>query len=244
MYTPVEVSKKVESQVCHGIMKKYYRFRATRFYGGIATADTVGCNLRCVFCWSANSVWNAEQTGEFYTPTQVAQKLRSIAEKKHFTQLRISGGEPTIGRQHLIEVLSLLNDDYVFILETNGLLLGVDPSYSQELSGFKKLHVRVCLKGASAPEFSWLTGASEEGFMVQLKALEYLRDQHMQFNIALVTLSQDTSELFNQLHTMGLGDIMVEDEEISLYPQVRQRLQKLGLLNHFMKPSNKNRVKQ
>ena len=67
MYDPLELSKKTENIVTNKNMKKYYRFRPTKFYGGISTADVVGCNLRCKFCWSGNSVWNAKNTGRFYS---------------------------------------------------------------------------------------------------------------------------------------------------------------------------------
>ena len=50
MYNPLELSKKIEKIVVQNNLKKYYRFRPTGFYGGIATADTVGCNLRFKFC--------------------------------------------------------------------------------------------------------------------------------------------------------------------------------------------------
>jgi len=75
MYNPIELTKKIEKIVTNGNEKKYYRFRPTRFYGGIATADTVGCNLRCKFCWSANSVWNSNNTGQFYSPEVVVRRL-------------------------------------------------------------------------------------------------------------------------------------------------------------------------
>src|SRR5512137_740174 len=143
MYDPITLSKKIESIVIKGNSKKYYRFRPTGFYGGIATADTVGCNLRCKFCWSINSVWNANNTGEFYTAKEVADILQRIAETKRYHQIRISGGEPTIGKHHLIEVLERINPTTVFILETNGILLGYEKHYVEDLSGFKNLHVRV-----------------------------------------------------------------------------------------------------
>ena len=63
MYDPIELTKKTEELVVKKNLKKYYRFRPTGFYGGIATADTVGCNLRCNFCWSGSSVWNPKNTG-------------------------------------------------------------------------------------------------------------------------------------------------------------------------------------
>ena len=233
MYDPVELSKKVETIVVQNNSKKYYRFRPTEFYGGIATADMVGCNLRCKFCWSSNSVWNANNTGEFYTAKEVADTLQRIAEIKRYHQVRISGGEPTIGKHHLIEVLERINPTTVFILETNGILLGYEKHYVEDLSGFKNLHARVCLKGADAEEFSLFTGA-ETGFEYQLKALQYLRDSHMNFNIAVVSTNHEKKQgLFQRLKDMDLENIMIEEEEITLYHMVRNRLQKEKLLHYF-----------
>jgi len=232
MYNPIELTKKTEDIVINGIAKKYYRFRATGFYGGIATADTVGCNLRCKFCWSSNSVWNVKNAGEFYSPEYVANELHEIAKKNSYNQVRISGGEPTIGRKHLIAILKNIDSEFLFILETNGTLLGADKTYVKELSQFKNLHVRVCLKGCTSEEFSWLTGAGE-GFEYQLKALENLRDENMSFNIALVSVREDKQNLFNRLKEMNLDKIMMEKEEIKLYPLVRKRLDDEGILNYF-----------
>lgn len=232
MYNPIELYKKTEDIVTNGIMKKYYRFRATGFYGGIATADTVGCNLRCKFCWSSNSVWNTKNAGEYYPPEYVANELHEIAKKNKYNQIRISGGEPTIGRKHLITLLKNIRPEFLFILETNGILLGADKTYVEELSQFKNLHIRVCLKGCNPEEFSWLTGA-EKGFEYQLKALENLRDEIMSFNIALVSVRGDKQKLYNILTEMNLGKIMIEEEEIKLYPLVRKRLDDEGILDYF-----------
>jgi len=232
MYDSIELSKRTESIVINGNMKKYYRFRPTGFYGGIATADTVGCNLRCKFCWSSNSVWNAKNAGKFYSPEDVANMLHDIAHRKGYRQLRVSGGEPTIGQKHLITLLENINPEYLFILETNGILLGIDRTYVEELSKFQNLHVRVCLKGCNPEEFSMLTGA-KKGFEYQIKALEHLRDKQMSFNIALVSTKKDRKQFFDKLVEMDLGKIMVEEEEIKLYPLVRKRLSDEGILHYF-----------
>ena len=234
MYDPVALSKKTEDVVVDGDRKKYHRFRATGFYGGIATADTVGCNLRCRFCWSSRSVWNAKSTGELYAPREVADRLHEIAWSKGFRQVRVSGGEPTIGQEHLLKLLEIVDTRLLFILETNGILLGVDESYVKALSQFQNLHVRVCLKGCNQEEFSLLTGA-ETGFEYQMKALEQLRDNQLRFNIALVTSGRGKKELFDRFLNMDLGHVMVEEEEIKLYPLVKKRLEQEGLLDYFEK---------
>lgn len=232
MYDPLELSKKTENIVTNGSMTKYYRFRPTRFYGGIATADIVGCNLRCKFCWSGNSVWNAKNIGKFYSPEDVAETLLDIAEAKGYHQIRISGGEPTIGKNHLINLLENIYPDLLFILETNGILLGADETYVEDLSQFRNLHIRVCVKGIDSEEFSLLTGA-ESGYEYQIKSLEYLRDSKVSYNIALVSTRRDRQPFRDRLMEMDLGKIMLEEEEIKLYPQVRNRLQKEGLIKYF-----------
>jgi len=45
---------------------------------------------------------------KFYEPKEVAESLGAIARKKGFSQVRLSGNEPTLGMPHLLEVLSHL----------------------------------------------------------------------------------------------------------------------------------------
>lgn len=59
MFNPLEMAELTRNIVCKNNQRKYYRFRSSRFYGGIATADC-GCCLRCVFCWSWNIAANPE----------------------------------------------------------------------------------------------------------------------------------------------------------------------------------------
>jgi uncharacterized Fe-S cluster-containing radical SAM superfamily protein len=74
MYNPVELAELTKRTVCKNNRRKYYRFRPSRFYGGISTADCVGCCLRCVFCWSWNVVTRPEECGKFYSPEEVVQR--------------------------------------------------------------------------------------------------------------------------------------------------------------------------
>jgi len=164
-------AERVLKVVGSGEKRKYYRFRPAPYYGGIATADCVGCCLKCLFCWSWQIVVQPEKVGRFYSPEEVAGNLTSIARKKGFHQVRISGNEPTLHRSHLLRVLQLLPKEIRFILETNGILIGHDPSYAKDLSDFSNLYVRVSLKGACPEDFARLTGRRPEGFGLQLKRM-------------------------------------------------------------------------
>jgi uncharacterized Fe-S cluster-containing radical SAM superfamily protein len=101
MYDPLELSRQTAKIVCRGTARKYYRFRPARFYGGIATADCLGCNLRCAFCWAWEQLHQVQKLGQFYEAKDVAERLAAIARKKGFYQVRLSGNEPTLGMTHL-----------------------------------------------------------------------------------------------------------------------------------------------
>jgi uncharacterized Fe-S cluster-containing radical SAM superfamily protein len=230
MYNPLEMAVLARNIVCKNDIRKYYRFRPSRFYGGISTADCVGCCLRCVFCWSWKEVVRPEEHGEFYTPEEVAKRLVSIARRKNLNQLRISGNEPTICREHLIRVLELIPKDYLFILETNGILIGSDESYAEELSRFPNLYVRVSLKGTCEEEFSSLTGALPEVFQMQIKALENLMKCKVNVHPAcMISFSsvENIRALRKRLKTLNPAFEDFELEELTLYPSVKERLKRL-----------------
>ncbi|PIY86059.1 MAG: molybdenum cofactor biosynthesis protein MoaA [Nitrospirae bacterium CG_4_10_14_0_8_um_filter_41_23] len=230
MFNPIEIAVITRNIICKNDRRKYYRFRPSRFYGGISTADCVGCCLRCVFCWAWEEVTRPQEHGEFYSPDKVAKRLVSIARRKNLNQLRISGNEPTLCREHLIRVLELIPKDYQFILETNGILIGSDESYAKDLSMFPNLYVRVSLKGTCEEEFSRLTGAYPDGFQMQIKALENLMKYRVNVHPAcMISFSpaENIKALRKRLKALYHTFENFEVEEIILYPSFEERLKRL-----------------
>ena len=217
MVDPLKVSKNIEAQLSNNDSKKYYRFRKTQFYGGCATADCLGCNLRCAYCWAQKKVWNPLKFGKFYTPSKVSE----ILLKMRIPLVRVSGGEPTIGKEHLLSLISKIPENILFILETNGILL--DEDYIIELSKFKNLYVRVSLKGVDEETFEHITGASGKFFTCQLRALELLKKYNIQHRAAILF------ELFTDNQIEGLGISNLEYETLILYPFVRNNLKKKNI---------------
>jgi uncharacterized Fe-S cluster-containing radical SAM superfamily protein len=229
MIDPIKLAKETEKIVAQNSLRKYYRFRKAIYYNGIATADCVGCNLRCVFCWASNVVENYQRIGKFYSPKEVAKKLVEIAIKNNFNKVRISGNEPTISKIHLLNVLKEIPKKFLFILETNGILIGNDKNFAQELSNFKNLHVRVSLKGTNQKEFSKLTGAKPEFFDLQLKALENLKKANVSFHPALIELAkEDLNGLIKKIKAID-QNLKLEIEPLILYPKIERNLKKLNL---------------
>ena len=71
-YDPVlrhkAIEKLVTRRVCEVQERKYWRFRYGKWYGGIVTADAIGCGLLCKFCWVSDLImFCPAEVGEFYT---------------------------------------------------------------------------------------------------------------------------------------------------------------------------------
>ena len=127
-------------------------------------------------------------------------------------------------------VLELIPENYLFILETNGILIGSDITYAEELSRFSNLYVRVSLKGTNEEEFSTLTGAIPQGFQLQLAALEHLIKYTVNVHPAcMVSFSppENIAALKKRLKEINPAFENFEVEELILYPAVEERLRKM-----------------
>jgi uncharacterized Fe-S cluster-containing radical SAM superfamily protein len=105
--------------IMKGDKRRYYRFRYAKFYGGIVTADAIGCNLLCVYYWNYTRNITQVKSGEFYGPSEFACRLLGLAKRHDCDQFRISGAEPILGEasaRHLADVIRLV--DGYFIIET------------------------------------------------------------------------------------------------------------------------------
>lgn len=236
-YDPVLRHQAIEKLVTRGTSdvpeRKYYRWRVDRWYGGIVTADAVGCGLYCKFCWVSDFILtNPTKVGEFYTPMDTADRITKLLKKSGLRQLRISGGEPTIGRDHLLCLLDFFQGKgYRFILETNGILLGYDQSYAEDLSKYNFLHVRVSLKGYNGNEFASLTNAKPDGFDLQIESLKNLIDAGVSCHPAVMTSfssRESVVHLKKRLSNIKL-ERSLEIEELISYPKVARRLRKYGI---------------
>jgi uncharacterized Fe-S cluster-containing radical SAM superfamily protein len=172
--------------------------------------------------------------GRFYTPKKIANSLVVLARKHGLDLLRVSGGEPTIGKKHLLQLLDALQGKgYRFILETNGIPIAYDESYAVNLSKYKFVHVRVSLKGCNEEEFAILTGAKPEGFTLQLKALKSLVNAGVSCHPSVMSSfspRKNIQSLIQRLRQINSNLAEeIEIEELILYPHVVRRIRKQGL---------------
>jgi len=240
-FDPIKRSVEVENLVTKDSKRLYYRFRPAPYYGGIATADAVGCSFLCAYCWNYNRNLYPERFKEFYSPQQVASKLLHIAKKKSFRLFRISGAEPVLGERtflHLIEVLRLIfqsKPHSVFILETNGFFLGYRSDLLGNLQPYPNLRVRICLKGTDEESFERITGAKRDFFQYPAIALKELEKLGVRVWPALMgdLFSRDRiNRLENFLREQGIRSEL-ELESLETYHFVLDNMRKRNLrFNH------------
>ena len=235
-YDPVDLAAATEKVVVAGNKRKYVQLgRPLRFYGGTSSATEVGCNLRCKFCFSDKPVWKPKTTGQFFTPKEVFDGLTKTARKHGYRLISASASEGTLGRKHLFELLDLVEEsEYTYILETNGMTLGDDKSFSEQLARYRNLHVRVSIKGTNPEEFHKLTGARPSAYHLPFKALKYLIDAGVSCN-ACVSISFSTldgiASVKEQLFKLWPGLLKsLELEKIKKFPKVKGRLEASGII--------------
>ena len=240
MFDPLVRTKEVEKLVLIKRKRKYYRFRFGRYYGGIVTADAVGCCFLCAYCWNYFRNLKPDKIGKFYSAKEVAERLISISTEKKCKRIRISGAEPILGKEsfnHLVELISILKERFKrfqFILETNGFILGYCPELIEELRKFRDfLLVRISIKGWDEKSFEIVTGAKGKYFKYPLIGLKHLLSCGINAWPAVMyeIFKNDGIRIFKRkIREFGLREEEIEFETIELYPMVRENLKKRGII--------------
>ncbi len=243
-YDPIEVYERLEPVVAPyrggEQYRRYHRFRRDRWYGGIVTGDVIGCNLRCGFCWAHYFTWGNPSAGKLYNASQVAETLTSLARKYRVKQVRLSGGEPTLGFNHLIKVIELVTSKgYHFVLETNGVIIGLREEYAHKLASFHGagIEVRVSIKGTSPQEFALITKAKPYAWSLQVRALKLLVDYGLEpgeevYPAVMLSFTNDKGvtrikRILSAIHSKLAESI--DPEYVILYPHVEKLLKTTGL---------------
>jgi len=240
-FNPVELAKETEKIVTregpHGLERKYENFYAVGVYGGIATGYCVGCCFRCIFCWVSWGRDYPERVGQFYSAEQAFNQLKAAAHKSGVNKLRISGAEPTLGKEHLLSLLEHVEASEFprFILETNGIPFGVDKDYVQKISKFTKPHVRISLKAGTPEAFTKKTGAQPEAFEIPFQAIRNLLDYNVSFHVAAMSADprivtpKERENLIRKLAEIDTRLVLnLEEEVMDAYDTTLARLKLAG----------------
>jgi len=240
-------TRRIVCKVVDGVpLRKYTSFYAVGVYGGIATAYSVGCNFRCVFCWVDWSRDWPEGHGVFYSPKEVYARLRNVMRDRSFRRARVSGAEPTLCPDHLCAILDLVHQESsafdLFVIETNGVVLATEPDLAPRLTQYASRnpsdgtvgHVRLSIRGGLPEPFEEKTGCSREFVDLPFIAAQRLWDAGVSFHVAVVVDPRFTSKEEKDTIYRRLSDIdqsirrNVEEEYLDPYPHALVRLRAVG----------------
>lgn len=236
-FDPIRRSEEAERLVMQGEWRLYNKFRAAPYYGGIATADAVGCSFLCAYCWNYGRNENPGRFGKLYSPEEVAHNLLEISHRRNFHLFRITGSEPILGEasfEHLIKVVGLVlqkSPQASFILETNGLILGYRKDLAERLP-IRNLLVRVAVKGVDPASFEKITGARSEFFVYPFLAIKHLESRGARAWPALMEdlfSEAEINELKKALREKGI-QAELELECLEPYPFVLANMRNRGVL--------------
>lgn len=232
-FDPLKRATEVENLVMKESARLYYRFRPALYYGGIATADAIGCSFLCAYCWNYHRNLDPGRFGKFYKPFEVASNLLKMLKGKHFNLFRITGSEPILGEvsfRHLAEVIKIIFKERPrskFVVETNGLLLGYKTELVKSLK-FPDLWVRVAIKGINENSFELITGAKREFFIYPIRAIRELQRENIQAWPAVMKDIFTDSEIEDLKSILKKEDVKgdVELESLERYPSVLSNMEK------------------
>lgn len=191
----------------------------------------------CIFCWVGLGREHPEKYGKFHSPEEAFCELSRGARKYRTEKLRISGAEPTLGKEHLLCLLEQVERSTfkLFILETNGIYFGIDESYVKEVSKFKKAHIRVSLKAGTPEDFTRKTGARAEAFELPFQAIRNLIKHKASFHVAAMSADprimspNERVELAAKLWSISPDFVKgLEEEVVDPYKTTLLRLNKAG----------------
>jgi len=124
----------------------------------------------------------------------------------------------------------------LFILETNGILIGAEPDYAKQIAGFKKVHTRVSLKAGTPEDFTKKTGARAESFDLPFRGIENLIKAGASFHVAAMTADarivtkQERQSLLDRLASINPALVRnLEEEVVDPYHNTLERLQHAGI---------------
>lgn len=162
------------------------------------------------------------------------ERLIKIAHEHGFRAVRISGNEPTLCKDHLVDVIravELSDQTLLFVLETNGIKLGEDEKYVDELSKCHNLHVRLSFKTGTPENFTQITSRPKEWFELQIKVAENLYNENVSFHPAIVKDYAD-AYLVQRLRDISPEIVeRIEYESLRIYTHIRKRMRGRGLLS-------------
>jgi uncharacterized Fe-S cluster-containing radical SAM superfamily protein len=229
----------LQSIINDGNKRLCHKYRISKYYGGIATVDVVGCYLDCAFCWVPEykrlpeMISSNFRSFDLLTPQKTADILINLATKNKLKSVRLSGGEPTLNKEHLIQTIELVTrNGFFYILETNGIY--IDNDLVDALKKYKdNIFVYYSIKGTNPSNFKRLTTSDEKYWYIQLENLSKFVDGKFKIGINTMMNYVDKTDFLDFLEILYKKNIYlplsIDTKETSMFPHVINRLKDRGI---------------
>lgn len=145
---------------------------------------THGCNLRCPQCQNFPIALTAG--GNLLEANETSEILLGLKELHQVNRITLSGGESTLNRKWLIEVIKQIkfqNKDVKIHVDTNGTILTLD--YIDDLVKAGMTDIGIDLKSMDVSTYMHITGlldekVAEKYLKTSWKAVEYIIDNYLE----------------------------------------------------------------
>lgn len=234
MIDPIEEGRRVEEIVMRNSKRRYYKIRVNKYYGLICSCYSVGCILRCCYCWNYNKNQNPSKYGSFKSPREVAKRINKLLEEHNCRFCRVTGGEAILGyrsAEHLVEIINNVEVEQ-FLVETNGIILGRRSEILDMFEDVKnKVVFRVSIKGYDYSHFERVTDRPGHWLDYTFNCIRELSRRKYSYWVCImgeIFQEEGIQKIKSILSSLGYqGHIEVESLNLS-YPGVRERLEERG----------------
>ena len=234
--------KKLELTVNNGGSRLCHKYRISKYYGGVATVDVVGCYLDCAYCWVPefkrinDDIQKNLHSFDLLSPVETAKILIELATKNKLKTVRLSGGEPTLNKDHLLGTIEIVTRNGLnFVLETNG--INSDEGFVEALAKYQmNTYVYYSIKGVSANHFKLLTNKSEDLWNIQLNNICLYAKYG--FRVGINTMmnyitEHDFISFLNKLEQLNpYLPMCIDTKETSTFPHVFKRLKERNIISN------------
>jgi len=241
---PLREAERIEGMVTRRrggtLLRAYFMIGYNKPYTGKAVlAGMTGCNMRCIYCmWPPRNLKPRRVREEsLLTPRQAAERIVAAAKENNLSVAKIGGGEPTIGWEHTIRLIRILEEksSLNLVLETNGIVPAVRGDIAEDISTTRRLVVRVSIKAATPEMFQKITRVPSAYFDYPFRFMEKLVDSGVEPSrikpVIMISFEDPrvVARLGERLAEIDYRLIRNAEPEIVLaYPDTLRRMKRYG----------------
>lgn len=181
------------------------------FLAGINLSLTLTCNFNCKYCYQSLSLDKSQER-------LTLQKCLSLVEQASelgMIHFGLTGGEPTLFKEWIALIESVIQHDMLPTFTSNGVIIGSNPTIAEKLSSCGLEDITISLD-ASTPDLHHYITNSSNTFNTVLNAIRYLLDNGIRVSVKCVLSSlniTDLGDFIDFIAGMGVHEVGITSME-------------------------------